>query len=534
MATRTRRAIWRDGPENGWHDELIWYAAGIHQMRQHTPGYDDFLQILTDAMTGAPGASTNPIRDLVAIARRWGDPRGLGYQSQVHGTWVPSSAWPQVSGRPALWQECAHSHWFFLPWHRAYLVEFEDVVRQHIRDLDGPADSWALPFWNYSDDPDAALQRGLPLPLRGETLPDGIEVPGVPARPDGRFPNPLFIPARFGPDPANPNDPQWADATVALLRPHYANQQDTANVSFAGGVIERPNDQEQWHGQAQEMGMVDAQPHGSVHIEVNGAMAQFQTAGLDPVFWLHHCNVDRLWETYAQDLGHGYPFDNGVGVGTEAHTSWRNRPFAFLRTDGALRTWKAPEVLDVATLGYTYETTAPPALPANPPPAPPGAEDDPLGFARPVAQPIAEAGPVPLAGEQDVLVAGGTAADQGSGVEAFDATTWLLRFEGIRSAGPAVTSYLVFLGLEPGKPAAGDDADHYAGLLSLFGVHEASQDGTSPGSGQRRLLDVTAQVAAQATSFRPLATSVRLVPLNPERNLTGMQLSIERITLEVA
>ena len=534
MVDVTRRPVWRDGPENGWHEDLIWYAAGIHQMRQRTPGYDDFLQILWAAITGAPGAGANPVQDLVAIAGQWDDVRGLGYQSQVHGTWVPSSAWPQVSGRRALWQECAHSHWFFLPWHRAYLVEFEAVVREHIRDLGGPADSWGLPYWNYSDDPAASLARGLPLPLQGDTLPDGVEVPGVAARSDGSFPNPLFIPARFGPDPANPNDPLWADATDALLRPHYANQRDTANVSFAGGVIERPNDLEQWHGAAGEMGQVDLQPHGSTHVEVNGAMARFQTAALDPVFWLHHCNVDRLWETYAHDLGHGYPFDNGVGVGTDAHTSWLNRPFPFLRADGTERTWKAPEVLDVTALGYAYETTTPPPLPATPPPAPPGAEDDPIGFTVPIPEPIAEAGPVPLAEEVEVALSGGAPADQGAGVDAFDATTWVLRFEGIRSAEPATTSYLVFLGLPEGEPADPRDADHYAGLLSLFGVHEFSQDGASPGSGQRRLLDVTAQVTAQAGSFRPLATTVRLVPLNPDRDLARMQLSIERITLEVA
>ena len=40
-------------------------------------------------------------------------------------------------------------------------------------------------------------------------------------------------------------------------------------------------------------------------------MASFFTAGLDPVFWMHHANIDRLWETYAHDLDHGYPFPQG-------------------------------------------------------------------------------------------------------------------------------------------------------------------------------------------------------------------------------
>jgi tyrosinase len=93
----------------------------------------------------------------------------------------------------------------------------------------------------------------------------------------------------------------------------------------------------------------------------------------------------------------------------------------------------------------------------------------------------------------------------------------------------------VFLGLEPGGDASPDDDDHYAGLLSLFGVYEASRDdGSSAGNGQRRQLDVTAQVAAQAATFRPLAASVRFAPVNPGRDLAGAVMSIERITLEFA
>ena len=70
----------------------------------------------------------------------------------------------------------------------------------------------------------------------------------------------------------------------------------------------------------------------------------------------------------------------------------------------------------------------------------------------------------------------------------------------------------------PGVPRPGGrrdadpaDAEHYVGLLSLFGVYEASRDdGTSAADGQRRQLDVTAQVGAQAATFRPLAAPVRL------------------------
>jgi tyrosinase len=526
MVNTTRRAAWRSGPANGWHDDLVWYAAGIHQMRVRTPDLDDFLQIYREFDAGQRPPQ-QAIPQLADIAAQWGDPRSLGYQSQVHGTFTARPNWPPQ----ALWQECAHNHWFFLPWHRAYLVEFEEVVRGHVVELGGPAD-WGLPYWNYTDFAAEQDRLALPLPLQGDTLPDDVTVPGVEPRADGSFPNPLFNPTRQGPDPNG--NPGWASATRALQRPHYANQQDTGRVSFGGGVIENPNNPGQFHGAANEIGQLDLQPHGSTHVEVGGTMGRFETAALDPAFWIHHCNVDRLWETYARDLGHGYPFENGVGAGTSAEQSWRNQQFRFRKPDGTTKVWRAPDVLDLDVLGYAYDTTKPPPLPPPPVSGPPGSEDSPFGLDVGAPEPVAEAGPVTPVAELEITLAGG--AEEDLGVDAFPAgAQWVLRFDGIRSTAPCRTSYEVYVGLAPGADADPGDAEHHAGLLSLFGVHEASRDdGTSAADGQRRQLDVTAQVAAQRATFRPLAASVRLVATNPGRDLAGVGLSIGRVTLEFA
>jgi tyrosinase len=528
MKSVMRRAAWRDGTADGWHDDLIWYAAGIHQMRALTPGLDDFVQRYLDGdVFGTP--------EMIAIVRQWDDPRSLGYQSQIHGTFVDKADWPGRNGVAALWKECAHEHWFFLPWHRAYLLEFEAVVRGHIEALGGPAD-WALPYWDYSDFLAGADRLDLPLPLQGDTLPAGVEVPGVERRADGTFPNPLFNPTRSGPNPAI-SGAGFAYAGFALLRPHYANQQDTGAVSFGGGVPEDPDNPAVFHGGG-EIGMLDAQPHGSVHGAVGGMMNQFETAALDPVFWLHHCNADRLWETYAHDLGHGYPFESGQGTGTAAHQSWTTKEFRFHRSDGTASgwttvTWKAPDVLDIGALGYGYDTTAAPPFPVAPTPDP-ASEIDPFGLDAGVPEPVAEAGPVSPVADLEIVLSGGAGADQGLGVDSFPAEArWLLRFDGIRSVLPVPTSYHVFVGVAPGDDADPDDADHYAGLLTLFGVVEASRDdGTSAADGQRRRLDVTAQVTAQTATLRPLAAPLRLVATDPDRDLAAAQLSIERITLE--
>jgi tyrosinase len=91
----------------------------------------------------------------------------------------------------------------------------------------------------------------------------------------------------------------------------------------------------------------------------------------------------------------------------------------------------------------------------------------------------------------------------------------------------------VYLGLQPGDDARPDDTDRYAGLLTLFGVYEASRDdGSSAADGQSRRLDVTAQVREQAATLRPLAVRIRLTPVNPDRDLSGARLSVGRIVLE--
>ena len=71
---------------------------------------------------------------------------------------------------------------------------------------------------------------------------------------------------------------------------------ERADLSFDGG----------------ERGSLENVPHGAVHSLVGndydefgnvlnaGWMGSFYTAGLDPLFWLHHANIDRLWEVWLQ------------------------------------------------------------------------------------------------------------------------------------------------------------------------------------------------------------------------------------------
>jgi tyrosinase len=514
---------------------LRWYAAAVHQMKLLTPGLDAYRPLALRAnalvaLRNRTAAQTEELQTILgtlpSLIEDWSDPRSLGYQAQVHATYMLDPAtWPSHLGTQVLWHECAHGNWFFLPWHRAYLLEFEAVARAHIEALAGPHDTWALPYWNSSDYltiPEAAM---LPLALLAPTLPDGVEVDGVEVDPDGSRPNPLFEPSRVGPGPLTlpPSFVDWPDASQALKRRHFANAEDSNFVSFGGGYLE---DLTFFHS-SNELGQMDLQPHGQGHVETGGFMASFFTAGLDPAFWMHHANVDRLWETYARSLGHGYPFSQGRpagGVAAEAFDSWSARQFRFVRSDGTVASWTAPDVLDTGLLGYEYDSIESPVL--NPvPPLPAGGDIDGFGVDRFDFSPVAAASDIDLAAARTVLLSGG---DDDGAVGVDPDQRWNVRFDGIRSERPALTSYRVYLDLDDDQVQ--DDA-HLLGALSLFGVFESSLERNGD-LGSSRLLEATALIG-RLPAFDPLAARLTLVPTQADRDLDAVGLTVERISLEV-
>jgi len=536
VSTAVRKAAWSAAmPADGWSEDLRWYAAAIHQMKLLTPDLDEYRPLAFRVFTLSTIDSLTPeereendraLARLDVIIRQWSDPRSLGYQAQVHATFLTRSRWPRHRGRRVLWEECAHGNWFFLPWHRAYLLEFEAVARAHIEALGGPHETWALPYWNSSDYrriPDAAT---LPRALRGATLPANVEIAGVEGPPAGR-PNPLHEPSRTGPAPltAPPSAADWPDASTALRRAHYANAEGQNLVSFAGGYLE---DLTRFH-ESDEHGLVDVRPHGGGHTRTGGFMRSFLTAGLDPAFWMHHANVDRLWETYAHPLGHGYPFPDGrpaAGLQRDAFDSWTGRGFRFLRPDGSVKRWSAPEVLDTESIGFRYDTIAPPIFNAVPPPPAEG-EINPFGLDVPTFNPLAAADGVRLAGPTTVDLVGPGDVD-GTALVA-PGQRWIVRFDGIRCRAPAVTSFAVYLDPD------GDDSPgtrRLLGMLTLFGVFEASLD-RAGNRGSTRLFEATGVVEG-LDGFDPFASRLTLVPDVADGDVEAMGLTVERISLEVA
>src|SRR6185295_19032053 len=129
-----------------------------------------------------------------------------------------------------------------------------------------------------------------------------------------------------------------------------------------------------------QIGLLEQRPHNDIHLAVggvinstNGAMAEITTAAFDPVFWVHHANIDRMWAEWASKPGKRW--------GPLPPDSWFDeRPWTFLVVDG---NEQKPSRREAIALIAEYDIHYPQALVLAPlapvavagaPPPPPTAE----------------------------------------------------------------------------------------------------------------------------------------------------------------
>ena len=285
-----------------------------------------------DAWTLRSNPPWDPMTEYYARAvgvmqgRASNDPTSWVYRAGIHGSYAP----PPTGSN---WNECQHSSWHFLSWHRMYLYYFERIVRAAVVGLGGPSD-WALPYWNYEQ---PAPFNSLPEPFRVPALPDGAA-------------NPLFLPAPAR-SPAIAQgfgiSPQVASSSAAFAQIAFSSA--PGGTSFGGGRLPPAH-----FGSSR--GQLEQSPHNGVHTQVGGAgdgacgrglMADPNCAALDPIFWLHHANIDRVWDEWLA---------GGGGRANPTEAAWLQQTFDFHDETGALVRLSGADVLDTAAqLAYDYQ-----------------------------------------------------------------------------------------------------------------------------------------------------------------------------------
>ncbi len=444
--TTVRRNIWKLGTaQNPWHPVTLGYANGIK------------------AMQGLPVTDT----------RSW------TYQAAIHGTYRAT----RPSGAP--WNNCQHASWYFLPWHRMYLWQFERIVRSFLPAADRA--TWSLPFWDYSN---GAPGHALPPAFRAPTMPDGSS-------------NPLFVARRRPSVNAGTPLPGVVTSTSAALG-------ETAfTVSGLGASTGFGGPRTGFAHQGPAFGELEAQPHGPVHVQVGGGgglMTDPNTAALDPIFWLHHANIDRLWEVW------------NIGGGPNPTVSaWSGRSFPLRNPAGQTERLRPSGVLDiVGQLDYTYED-----LPIVAGVAP--RRSVPAKRTRPMLIGSSEA-PIQVEATGATTHLDVTPLPERAGLAADTSRVYLnlADIQGTRNPGVV---YGVYLNLPPQAADADPDdevrADHLAGLVSFFGI-ESTDPITAAATrterhGMRYSFDVTdlvGRLRARA-GWTPADLRVTLLPITP-------------------
>ena len=257
--------------------------------------------------------------------------------------------------------------------------------------------------------------------------------------------NPLFVPGRsVGPIPA-----EDVDIVGSLAERRFVRFFQTG---FGGVDPDISN------------GRLEMLPHNFVHGDIGGMMGSTRTAGRDPIFWLHHANIDRLWEVWRGLPGSIALTDPGAASALLV-TQWQSSIFVF-GDPASPKTYTMTGVEDLATVGYAYETTALPAdLAAEIQDARNAA-----GAARgvvsvdetePAWEPIAAAFNVTSGEECDIPITAGAAvaADTTDTVP----TGLMIELGGVRATDPHAV-YVVEVRSTPDAEA------HRAGRISTFGL----------------------------------------------------------------
>lgn len=219
-------------------------------------------------------------RRAIAEAQKVHDNRGYQAWAGIHGLPLPIS--------------CVHHRELFLPWHRAYLYLFEKALQDLVPGV-------TLPWWDWTN--------------HGE----GVPGPYAKRKANGRK-NPLF------------DSPIQASGRTSAGQARTSRTPGPPGGLPSAGTVEavlKNRDFLTFQTQLESL-------HDGVHVWVGGTMGEIPTSAYDPLFWAHHCMIDRIW--YLWQLRHP-----GAGV-----------PAALLDRALAPFPMTVRETIDVTRLGYDY------------------------------------------------------------------------------------------------------------------------------------------------------------------------------------
>ncbi|KAL0254953.1 hypothetical protein SLS55_009477 [Diplodia seriata] len=396
-------------PLNPAHQQISREPHGAHSLGSLTKSKRQQTGGESLAVTGIDHDEVQPrleIRDLAKNEFQWNlfllamqrfqqtdqDERTSWYSvAGIHGK--PYQTWDGV--QPQGQQNsgyCMHSSNLFLPWHRPYLALYEQTLQGLMTEIvdewsESPesdnyteaANSFRLPYWDWAvlpPDGEKSVPEFLSSPTINVTRPNGTETienplysykyhplngdalydSGTPQF--SVYPQTMRYPPTQGADSQSQDDqfvstmdknrPQLRDALYDLFTNYH-------NFTIFGNMASYKA------GQFQSVEAV----HGWVHIWAGGNygnMYHVPWSSFDPIFMLHHANIDRIFamwqvlnpDSYVEPWAQAYStymVKNGQVLDAES----KLYPF-HSNTNGEF--WTSAKVRDVKTFSYTYPELA--------------------------------------------------------------------------------------------------------------------------------------------------------------------------------
>jgi tyrosinase len=398
--------------------------------------------------------------------------------------------------------DCPHGNWWFYAWHRGYVGYFEQTIRTLSNDPE-----FAMPYWDWTQQPEipAAMFDGVLTPTdasyapytrnlkvftdvtqpamkdywnslssqqRGQMDARGYtsfelfwnDVTGYSPKQDagvsGNMAFAITCGARYLSRDNRQLDPKTKesvslDTIIHGLAP-FDFHNETPSLSFTSSKtashVVQPDG-------TTKFSVLEGQPHNKVHNCIGGVgaidpgpygnMTNFLSP-VDPIFFLHHANMDRLWDVWTRkQIAVGQP----IGPDEDDEASFMDEPFLFyIGADGKpVGPTTARAVFSTAAFDYDYT---------------------PASGSRYVPKPRMRRLQMPLVASVDADSA--SVALPGALIERHQATTqdatFIAEITVDRPAGLAVSREFDVLvnapadieRVEPGSP-------YYAGTISFFG-----------------------------------------------------------------
>jgi tyrosinase len=421
--------------------------------------------------------------------------------------------------------DCPHQNWWFLVWHRGYIGWLEATIRE----LSGDKD-FALPYWDWTKTPrvpnamfadvldpnNSAFiptfdkfksQFEAPIGVLWSTFSQaqknvlaerGLSSPAdfwnaVAAAPAGMF---FEQPNARGLTAANPDldPPTKATVKMSTIRSALRTRRFTGSASGTGSAG-FASAQASSHSDSSREGILESQPHDNVHGAMGGPsgnafMVSFLSS-VDPIFFLHHANLDRLWDVWTRrQAALGRPtLPQGADLST-----WSGEQFLFFSDQNGqpVSKTKAGDYSSMAAFDYDYS---------------PGSGEDQV----PTAPVVAAAPPTPT----EAVSAQITSASIGAGPPAGGVAQ--VPAAALAAAGPDAAPQVaeVTLNLGPADQgrrfrvliSAGGGSPVDAGAITVFSHHvHGPTTFTVP---------LPEEVAANLPAGGNVPVDIRVVPLEP-------------------